>query len=95
MQKHRLPHIRTVCTLALLLALGAPLAHAGFDEGHAAYQRGDYATALKELWVFYIQQGTACPKTISKQCSGTAKPQSKGLPMRKMLWPICMPMDMA
>ena len=49
MQKHRLPHIRTVCTLALLLALGAPLAHAGFDEGHAAYQRGDYATALKEL----------------------------------------------
>lgn len=35
---------------ALLLLLAAPtLVHAGFDQASAAFDRGDYATALKEL----------------------------------------------
>ncbi len=39
------------------LGLTAP-ARAGFDEGEAAYQRGDYATALRE-WRPLAEQGNA------------------------------------
>ena len=39
---------RFVLVIALLCALAAP-ARAGYDEGLAAYNRGDYATALREL----------------------------------------------
>lgn len=38
----------TVLTLALALVLALPV-HAGFDEATAAFDKGDYATALKEL----------------------------------------------
>ena len=39
---------RIALALVLLVSLAAP-ACAGFDEGWAAYQRGDYETALREL----------------------------------------------
>ena len=39
---------RLVLTIAILIGLAAP-AWAGFDEGVAAYERGDYATALREF----------------------------------------------
>jgi len=37
----------TLATLILCASLALP-ARAGFEEGLAAYERGDYATALKE-----------------------------------------------
>ena len=44
MPRNRLPLI------ALVLLMGATLAaHAGFDQATAAFDKGDYATALKEL----------------------------------------------
>ncbi len=39
---------RLVLTIAILIGLAAP-AWAGFAEGVAAYKRGDYETALREL----------------------------------------------
>ena len=39
---------RIMCTSVILLSLAAP-ASAGFDEGMAAYKRGDYSTALREI----------------------------------------------
>ena len=39
---------RLVLTIAMLIVLAAP-AWAGFDEGVAAYTRGEYATALREF----------------------------------------------
>ena len=39
---------RLALALALLVSLAAP-AWAGFDEGTAAYARGDYATAFREF----------------------------------------------
>src|SRR5437016_1266347 len=43
----------------VLLSLGIALrAWAGFDEGIAAFSRGDYATALRE-WLPLAQQGDA------------------------------------
>ncbi len=39
---------RLVLTVAILIGLAAP-AWAGFAEGVAAYERGDYETALREL----------------------------------------------
>ena len=39
---------RLVLTFTILLGLSAP-AWAGFNEGVAAYERGDYATALREF----------------------------------------------
>ena len=38
-----------IAVVVLLFALGAPSAWAGWDEGMAAYKRGDYATALREF----------------------------------------------
>ncbi len=40
--------VRVTAFAVLLVVLAAP-AWAGFDEGVAAYDRGDYATALREL----------------------------------------------
>ncbi len=48
--------IATLCA-GFTLGLTAP-AGAGFDEGWAAYQRGDYATALRE-WRPLAEQGNA------------------------------------
>ncbi len=43
---------------AVLYVVVATSAWAGFDEGLAAYKRGDYATALKE-WFSVAEQGDA------------------------------------
>ncbi len=48
---------RTLATVFLYLMLATP-AWAGFDEAAAAYQRGDYATALRE-WRPLAEQGDA------------------------------------
>ena len=48
---------RIATAVALLVSLTAP-AWAGFDEGLAAYDRGDYATALRE-WRPLGEQGNA------------------------------------
>ncbi len=48
---------RIATAVALLVLLTAP-AWAGFDEGLAAYDRGDYATALRE-WRPLGEQGNA------------------------------------
>ena len=48
---------RIALALALLVSLAAP-AWAGFDEGLAAYERGDYETALKE-WEPLAEHGLA------------------------------------
>ena len=48
---------RIATAVALLVSLTAP-AWAGFDEGLAAYDRGDYATALRE-WRPLGAQGNA------------------------------------
>ena len=39
---------RIISAMVVLIALAAP-AWGGFDEGVAAYNRGDYATALREF----------------------------------------------
>ena len=48
---------RIASILILTLALATP-AHAGFDEGVAAYDRGDFATALRE-WRLLAERGHA------------------------------------
>ena len=48
---------RLIAAVVLLVALAAP-AWAGFNEGMAAYERGDYATALRE-WRPLAEQGDA------------------------------------
>ncbi len=40
--------MKRILAVLLLLTLAAP-AWAGWDEGAAAYKRGDYATALREF----------------------------------------------
>ncbi len=46
---------RVLSAVIVLIGLAAP-AWAGFDEGVAAYNRGDYATALRE-WRPLAKQG--------------------------------------
>ncbi len=48
---------RVISAVIVLIGLAAP-AWAGFDEGVAAYNRGDYATALRE-WRPLAEQGDA------------------------------------
>ncbi len=48
---------RIIAIAVLMFDLAAP-AWAGFDEGTAAYKRGDYATALRE-WRPLAEQGDA------------------------------------
>ncbi len=49
---------RLVLTFAILIGLAAP-AWAGLAEGVAAYERGDYATALREFMKDEILQHAA------------------------------------
>ena len=50
--------LRSVAVLVLALALSAPVFAADFQAGGAAYDHGDYATALKE-WQPLAEQGKA------------------------------------
>ncbi len=54
--------MKRVTAFAVLLVLLAAPAWAGFDEGMAAYKRGDYATALRE-WRPLAEQGNAEAQT--------------------------------
>ena len=56
----------TALCAGFTLGLTAP-AWAGFDEGLAAYQRGDYATALRE-WRPLAEQGDAYIRTGCHHC---------------------------
>ncbi len=49
--------IRVISAVIVLIGLAAP-AWAGFDEGVAAYDRGEYPTALRE-WRPLAKQGDA------------------------------------
>ncbi len=51
------PMKRIALAVALFVSLAAP-AWAGFDEGMAAYKRGDYETAIQE-WKPLAKQGVA------------------------------------
>ena len=52
---------RMALAMALLVSVAAP-AWAGFDEGLAAYERGDYESALRE-WEPLADQGGAQAQT--------------------------------
>ena len=56
---------RLILTAAILYGLAAP-AWAGFDEGFAAYNRGDYATALREFRPL-AEQGDASAQGVLGQ----------------------------
>ena len=53
---------RVISALVFLIGLAAP-AWAGFDEGVAAYERGDYETALREFRPL-AEQGEAKAQAI-------------------------------
>ena len=53
--------LRPVVVLVLALALSVPVLAADYGAGWEAYNRGDYATALKE-WLPLAQQGGAYPQ---------------------------------
>ena len=84
-------------TVAVLVAIGlctsATFCWAGFDEGFWAYQRGDYATALREfrllaeqgdadaqynLGVMYAN-GHGMPQAMLRRCSGIGRAAEQGL----------------
>ena len=50
--------MRRIIAVAVLLAALATPSWAGFDEGMAAYERGDYATALREFRALAEQSDT-------------------------------------
>ena len=47
-----------LATLVVSLSLAAPVLAGPFEDGRAAYNRGDYATALR-LWLPLAEQGDA------------------------------------
>ena len=74
---------RLVLTFAILIGLAAP-AWAGFAEGVAAWDRGDYATALQELRPL-AEQGDA----LAQFNLGTMYHHGQGLPQdyaQSMSW---------
>jgi len=68
----------SLATLILCASLALP-AQAGFDEGLAAYKRGDYATALKE-WRPLAEAGDATAQFIlgGMYAKGQGVPQDYG-----------------
>lgn len=82
---------------SLCVARAAP---AGYDEGYAAYQTHDYASALADwkplaeqgdlhaqyaLWTMH-KEGEVFPRTGSKPCTGSAKPPNRDTPHLNMNW---------
>ena len=55
--------MKRIALAAVLLVMLVGPARAGFDEGRAAYERGDYATALKEFRPL-AEQGLAKAQAI-------------------------------
>ncbi len=64
--RHRWRFFVILCSLALAACAstakqterGLPLVHAGFDEGKAAYDKGDYVNAYKEFKLLADQGAT-------------------------------------
>jgi len=54
--------MKRIALVAVLMFGLATSAWAGFDEGWAAYERGDYATALEE-WLPVVEQGIRSQKS--------------------------------
>ena len=54
-----MPRMRRLPLIAVLVVGLASPAWADFDDGVAAYNRGDYATALKEFWALAVQGAAA------------------------------------
>ncbi len=84
---------RIISAVVILIGLAAP-AWAGFAEGFAAYERGDYATALREwrplagqgiseaqsnLGVMY-QRGQGVPQDYAKAVRWYSKAANQGVP---------------
>ncbi len=67
--------LRGVIVLVLALALPAPVAGADFQAGTEAFNRGDYASALKE-WRPLAEQGDANAHYLL----GTMYADGKGVP---------------
>jgi TPR repeat protein len=69
---------RITATLAVVLAilLSAGSAWADFDDGLAAYKRGDFVTAAEE-WRPYAEQGDAAAQTVM----GTMYYEGRGVPV--------------
>ncbi len=65
---------RIALAVALLASLAAPV-RAGFDEGWAAYDRGDYETALQE-WGPLAEQGDA----FAQYAIGLMYAKGRGVP---------------
>ena len=63
---------RIISALVVLVGLAAP-AWAGYDEGEAAYKRGDYDTALRELSPL-AKQGIAKSQYILGQIYNKGSP---------------------
>ncbi len=82
--KAKLAGLALIASLCAVFTLGltAP-AWAGWDKGFAAYDRGDYATALRE-WRPHAEQGVAEAQVFlritPRRCGGIARPPSKGTP---------------
>ena len=54
--------MKRIALVAVLMFGHATSAWAGFDEGMAAYERGDYATALEE-WLPLAEQGNVAAQS--------------------------------
>jgi len=87
-------------TAALIFgSIGAVVA-ADFDAGFAAYQKGDYALALRE-WTPLAEQGdagaqlvlggcittdTALAKMIKQRQNGSSLPPNRVMPLPNLVW---------
>ena len=68
--------MKRIALAAVLLVLLVGPARAGFDEGLAAYERGDYATALKEFRPLAAQGNAAAQNNLGLMYSnGAGVPQ--------------------
>lgn len=90
-------------TAALIFgSIGAVVA-ADFDAGFAAYQKGDYALALRE-WTPLAEQGdagaqlvlggcittdTALAKMIKQRQNGSGLPPNRVMPLPNLIWGEC------
>ena len=86
---------RIALAVALLVSVAAP-AWAGFEEGQAAYARGDYETAVRE-WVPLAEQGNASVQFALghryAMGQGVSQDDAKAvkwfhLPNRLQCWPL-------
>ena len=92
--------MRLLMLIVALLVSGAavPAVAGPLEDGLEAYEKGDYATALR-LWRPLAEQGDAdaqsnlglmyggCRRTTRRQRRGTARPPSRALRAQSTSWP--------